>query len=243
MPAAADQAEMDRVGAVRLLFVLDGFEGWEPRDDWSDLSFYVEARRPHRAHRDRRGRTVAKRDADVRGADLRKGAGGVLRRGCRRPKRALAGVVTECRRADGTVTRKDTRAMNLKTNTRGRRPCRGARPRWCSRRHPPGCVAAGQHATTASPDAAATGKPAPPAPAQPAGGDGRRRHAAPVDGGWPRVYDLPSGGSILRLSAADRQLGQAGAHGRVQRRVAPHQGRRQAGARHDQARSRHEGGR
>jgi hypothetical protein len=26
---------------VRLLFVLQGFEGWEPKDDWSDLSFYV----------------------------------------------------------------------------------------------------------------------------------------------------------------------------------------------------------
>ena len=27
---------------MRLLFVLDGFEGWEPRDNWSDLTFYVE---------------------------------------------------------------------------------------------------------------------------------------------------------------------------------------------------------
>ena len=35
------QAEIDRVGPVRLLFVLDGFEGWEPSDDWRDLSFYV----------------------------------------------------------------------------------------------------------------------------------------------------------------------------------------------------------
>jgi len=33
--------EMRRVGPVRLLFVLDGFEGWEPHDDWRDLSFYV----------------------------------------------------------------------------------------------------------------------------------------------------------------------------------------------------------
>ena len=32
---------MGRVGPVRLLFVLDGFEGWEPRDNWSDLTFYV----------------------------------------------------------------------------------------------------------------------------------------------------------------------------------------------------------
>ena len=34
-------AEMNRIGPVRLLFVLEGFEGWEPKDDWSDLSFYV----------------------------------------------------------------------------------------------------------------------------------------------------------------------------------------------------------
>jgi len=33
--------EMDRLGPLRLLFVLQGFEGWEPKDDWSDLSFYV----------------------------------------------------------------------------------------------------------------------------------------------------------------------------------------------------------
>ncbi len=34
-------AEMSRLGPVRLLFVLDGFEGWEPRDNWSDLTFYA----------------------------------------------------------------------------------------------------------------------------------------------------------------------------------------------------------
>jgi hypothetical protein len=34
-------AEIDRLGPVRLLFVLDGFEGWEPRDNWSDLTFYA----------------------------------------------------------------------------------------------------------------------------------------------------------------------------------------------------------
>jgi len=33
--------EMGRVGPVRLLICLDGFEGWEPRDDWRDMSFYV----------------------------------------------------------------------------------------------------------------------------------------------------------------------------------------------------------
>ena len=34
-------AEMSRPGPVRLLFVLDGFAGWEPRDNWSDLTFYA----------------------------------------------------------------------------------------------------------------------------------------------------------------------------------------------------------
>lgn len=33
--------EIGRIGPVRLLFVLDGFEGWEPHPDWNDLSFYV----------------------------------------------------------------------------------------------------------------------------------------------------------------------------------------------------------
>ena len=34
-------AEISRLGTVRLLFVLEGFEGWEPRDNWSDLTFYA----------------------------------------------------------------------------------------------------------------------------------------------------------------------------------------------------------
>jgi hypothetical protein len=33
--------EMGRIGLVRLLFVLTQFEGWEPRTDWNDLTFYV----------------------------------------------------------------------------------------------------------------------------------------------------------------------------------------------------------
>ena len=33
--------DMRRLGSVRLLFVLDGFEGWEPGDSWSDLTFYA----------------------------------------------------------------------------------------------------------------------------------------------------------------------------------------------------------
>ena len=33
--------EMDRVGRVRLLFLLEGFEGWAAQDDWRDLTFYV----------------------------------------------------------------------------------------------------------------------------------------------------------------------------------------------------------
>lgn len=34
-------SEMTRVGAVRLLICLEGFEGWELSDDWRDLSFYA----------------------------------------------------------------------------------------------------------------------------------------------------------------------------------------------------------
>jgi SpoIIAA-like len=33
--------EMARTGSARLLFVLDGFKGWDPQDRWNDLSFYV----------------------------------------------------------------------------------------------------------------------------------------------------------------------------------------------------------
>jgi hypothetical protein len=33
--------EMAGIGSVRLLVVLDGFEGWEPNAGWNDLSFYV----------------------------------------------------------------------------------------------------------------------------------------------------------------------------------------------------------
>jgi SpoIIAA-like len=31
-----------RSGGVRLLFVLQDFEGWDARDDWRDLTFYVQ---------------------------------------------------------------------------------------------------------------------------------------------------------------------------------------------------------
>lgn len=33
--------EIARIGAVKLLVVLTGFEGWEPHPDWNDLTFYV----------------------------------------------------------------------------------------------------------------------------------------------------------------------------------------------------------
>jgi stage II sporulation SpoAA-like protein len=33
--------EMRRVGGVKLLFLLDGFDGWEPHANWNDLSFYI----------------------------------------------------------------------------------------------------------------------------------------------------------------------------------------------------------
>jgi hypothetical protein len=40
-PSSSLAVQMDRIGPVRVLFVLEGFEGWEPQDHWSDLSFYV----------------------------------------------------------------------------------------------------------------------------------------------------------------------------------------------------------
>ncbi len=33
--------QMDRIGSVRLLFVLEQFDGWEKSGDWGDLTFYV----------------------------------------------------------------------------------------------------------------------------------------------------------------------------------------------------------
>ena len=33
--------EIDTTGHIRLLVVLDGFEGWQDGGDWSDLNFYV----------------------------------------------------------------------------------------------------------------------------------------------------------------------------------------------------------
>ncbi len=35
------KTEMDRVGAVKLLFVLAEFDGWERGANWNDLSFYI----------------------------------------------------------------------------------------------------------------------------------------------------------------------------------------------------------
>jgi hypothetical protein len=34
-------AHMARVGPVKILFVLEDFEGWQSGDNWSDLSFYI----------------------------------------------------------------------------------------------------------------------------------------------------------------------------------------------------------
>jgi hypothetical protein len=33
--------EVSRVGPVRLLFTLDGFDGWDSQDHWNDLGFFV----------------------------------------------------------------------------------------------------------------------------------------------------------------------------------------------------------
>jgi hypothetical protein len=34
-------AEIARIGPVKLLIILDGFEGWEASSGWSDLTFYA----------------------------------------------------------------------------------------------------------------------------------------------------------------------------------------------------------
>ena len=34
-------AVLTQPGPVRLLFILDGFDGWDRRDNWSDLTFYA----------------------------------------------------------------------------------------------------------------------------------------------------------------------------------------------------------
>jgi SpoIIAA-like len=34
-------AEIERIGSVRLLVLLDGFAGWESPANWNDLTFYV----------------------------------------------------------------------------------------------------------------------------------------------------------------------------------------------------------
>jgi stage II sporulation SpoAA-like protein len=39
---AAVAREIHRLGTIRLLFVLEGFEGWEPGAGWNDLAFYTE---------------------------------------------------------------------------------------------------------------------------------------------------------------------------------------------------------
>ena len=34
-------SELARTGSARLLFVLDGFEGWDPQGRWDDLSYFA----------------------------------------------------------------------------------------------------------------------------------------------------------------------------------------------------------
>ena len=67
--------EMGRVGPVRLLFLLQGFDGWEPDSNWNDLSFYVK----HGNHIERiaivgperwRGETLMFAGADLRRAPV-----------------------------------------------------------------------------------------------------------------------------------------------------------------------------
>jgi len=64
--------EMDRAATVKLLVVLNRFEGWDANDNWSDLSFYA-------THGDKIARIAIVGDERWRGqmlmfavADLRK---------------------------------------------------------------------------------------------------------------------------------------------------------------------------
>jgi SpoIIAA-like len=67
-------AAIERTGPIRLLIALEGFDGWDARDNWSDLGFYVR-------HGDAIERIAIVGDDVWRsealmfaGADLRKGA-------------------------------------------------------------------------------------------------------------------------------------------------------------------------
>jgi stage II sporulation SpoAA-like protein len=68
-------AELDRVGPVRLLFLLQEFEGWAPQDDWRDLTFYVKhgdaiERIAIVGHERWRGETMMFAGADLRKAPV-----------------------------------------------------------------------------------------------------------------------------------------------------------------------------
>ncbi len=65
-------------GAVKLLVFLDDFEGWEPRACVERPVVLRAIWQRHRAHRDRRRRTVAPRHDDVRFRRPAQGAGRVL---------------------------------------------------------------------------------------------------------------------------------------------------------------------
>ena len=105
-------------------------------------------------------------------------------------------------------------------------------------------VAGAMQAQPAAKPAGAAAKPAAQTPAKtttaatakPAAGS----TAVPIDGGWPRAYDLASGGSMLvyqpQISSWETQKHLVA----VQRRVASRHGRGEAGARDGQVRSRHE---
>ena len=71
-------AEMKRIGAVKLLFVLSNFEGWERTAGLGRSHVLREARRLAHAHCHRRRRAMAERGADVRVCRSAARAGGVL---------------------------------------------------------------------------------------------------------------------------------------------------------------------
>ena len=218
------RAEIDRVGPVRLLFVLDAFDGWEPQRRLARPVASTSNTATRSSGSPSSATSVASESLMFASADLRKGPVEFFSPEQPRRRALLAvGLNSHQRTSDEACQPSTIRSRPAGgPDPCGRiRPSRWSPPPWRQARRPPKPAAA---------------KPAPAAAAH----DGRRRH-----GGRRRLaarlrsaewrHDPP-------LPAADRHLGQAEAHGGLQRRVLASQGADKPVAGHDQAGSRHQGG-
>ena len=191
------------------------------------MAFYVKYGRSHRPHCHRRRRAMAGRNADVRWS---RACGGHRWNSFRRRSLArgprMAGVVTPSGRSlkkdEAHEKNHDAPAWRSRSSSGGEPDSAAARGNHCRRRD------AGRNRRQSPPERRR----------QPAGTNRPRRRplrqrpkpaagstAAPIDGGWPRVYDLAERRQHARLSAADLELGDAETSGRVQRGVASRDGR------------------